>query len=127
MNVFDKFLIGDLDYIYFDFSGVHLDKRLKENGITLEYIKYLIYNVEPLYFIHSRGNSYAVYYESPQTKDYDEIKLIFACKGNSIDIISIMPNTSIGTFKNQTKFDTEEKKDLRKKTSKAHAKREKMH
>ena len=127
MNVFDKFLIGDLDYIYFDFSGVHLDKRLKENGITLEYIKYLIYNVEPLYFIHSRGNSYAVYYESPQTKDYDEIKLIFVCEDYRIVVVSVMSNNSIGTLKNQTKFYTDAMKNVKNLTAKAHAKRAKMY
>lgn len=127
MDVFDLYLIGEVDAINWDFYCGHLDDRLKDNGINFDYVKNLVLNEEPTHHNDSDDNRHEVFFKTPKTKDYDEIKLIFACKGNSIDIISIMPNTSIGTFKNQTKFDTEEKKDLRKKTSKAHAKREKMH
>lgn len=122
MDVIDKFVIGDLDYIYFDFSCTHLDKRLKENGITLEYIKYLIYNEEPSECTHSRGNRYEVYYEAPETKDYGEIKLIFACEDYRIVVISVMPNNSIGRFKQQIRFYSRSDKKRIQLTARAHQK-----
>ena len=127
MDVIDKFMIGDLDYIYFDFSCTHLDKRLKQNGITLEYIKYLIYNEEPRDCIHSRGNRYEVYYEAPETKDYDEIKLIFACEDYRIVVISVMPNNSIGRYNQQIRYYTKARKNILDLTAKAHARRAKMY
>ena len=127
MDVFDMYLIGEMDYIYWDFSCTHIDKRLKVNRITLEYIKYMIFNEEPTYFRKSGKNRYVVYFKSPETKDYEEIKLIFDCVGYSIAVISVMPNNEIGTNKQQTRFYTNGMKNIKDLTAKAHAKRAKMY
>lgn len=120
MDVFDLFLIGEMDYIYWDYSCVHLDDRLKDNGITLEYVKSMILNEEPNFFRKSDKNRHVVYFKSPETKDYDEIKLIFVCEGYSIAVISVMPNNEIGTNKQQTRYYTDSMKKQKKLIAKAH-------
>ena len=51
----------------------------------------MVLNEEPIYFEHSRGNRYEVFFETPDTKEYDELKLIFACHNDEIAVISVMP------------------------------------
>ena len=122
MDIFDMYLIGEMDYINWDFSGTHLDKRLKENCITLEYIKYMIFNEDPTFFIKSGGTRHQVFFKSPKSKDYDEIKVIFDCEGNTIEVVSVMPDNSIGTNKQQTMFYTDDMKKQKKLIARAHGK-----
>ena len=127
MNVFDLYIIGEVDSIKWNFNCLHLSDRLRENGVNLDYIKNMVLNEEPIYFEHSRGNRYEVFFETPDTKEYDELKLIFACHNDEIAVISVMQNTLIGTNKNQTKFYSKEMKNIKSLTAKAHAKRARMY
>ena len=92
MHVFDLYLMGYVDFINWGFSSLHLEQRLSENGISLDYIQDKIFYEEPIDFAYSRDNRFEVFFESPETKDYDELKLIFACGVDSIDVISVIPN-----------------------------------
>ena len=123
MHVFDLYLIGDVDSINWRFNSLHLDQRLRENGIELDYIQDMIFYEEPVDFAYIGDNRYEVFIESPRSKTYDELKLIFACGDDSIDVITVMPNNLIGSNKNQTMFYTDSHKKLKKQQSKAIAKR----
>ena len=122
MNVFDLYLTGAVDSINWGFRSLHLNQRLRENGINLGYIQDLVFNEEPIDFAYSRDNRYEVFFETPDTKDYDELKLIFACGSNSIDVISVMPNTLIGTNKHRNKFMPNSQKNFKKQQAIAHSK-----
>ena len=74
-------------------------------------------------FAYIGDNRYEVFIESPISKTYDELKLIFACGDDSIDVITVMPNNHIGNNKNQTMFYTDSHKKFKKQQSKAIAKR----
>ena len=126
MNVFDLYLIGDVDSINWGFQSLHLNQRLRDNGINLDYIQDLVFNEVPIDFAYSRDNRFEVFFETPDTKDYAELKLIFACGSNSIDVISVMPNTLNGSYKNQTKYCSDSHKKLKKQQAKAYAKRKRM-
>ena len=52
---------------------------------------------EPLRYEKSGNEEYEVIYEAPANKDYKELKLIFACHGNTIDLVTIMPNFQTAT------------------------------
>ena len=123
MNVFDLYLIGDVDSINWRFNTLHLDQRLRDNGIKLDFIQDMIFYEEPIDFAYIEDNRYEVFIESPKSKAYDELRLIFACGDDSIDVITVMPNNHIGTNKNQTMFYTDSHKKLKKQQSKAIAKR----
>lgn len=127
MNVFDLYIMGEVDSIEWNFNCLHLSDRLRENCVNLDYVKDMVLNEEPTYFEHSRDNRYEVFIETPETKEYDELKLIFACNSNTIAVISVMPNNLIGTKKNQTKFYSNHMKNIKNLTAKAHAKRAKMY
>ena len=123
MHVFDLYLIGDVDSINWRFNSLHLDQRLRENGIELDYIQDMIFYQEPVDFAYIKDNRYEVFIESPETKTYDELRLIFACGDDSIDVITVMPNNHIGSNKNQRMFYTDSHKKFKKQQSKAIAKR----
>ena len=105
MKVFDKFVLGDTESIDWCFENTHFNQRLSDNGIKREFI------VD------------TVIYEAPANKDYKEIKLIFACHGNTIDLVTIMPNFQTATNRQKKKYQSDKRKDIEKKRLKAIAKR----
>lgn len=125
MNELERFFLGDTS-VAWNFKNTHFVDNLKVNCIDMDYIERIVYEEDPLYYEHSRDNRYVVYYEAPSSKDYDELKLIIACNRNIIDAVTIMPNTSIGTYKNQNKYQTESNKKTKKQTAKAYAKRKRF-
>ena len=56
-------------------------------------------------------------------KDYKELKLIIACHGNTIDLVTIMPNFQTATNRQKKKYQSDKRKSLDKKYNKAMAKR----
>ena len=78
MHVFDLYLIGDVDSINWGFHSGHLDQRLRENCIKLDYIQDMIFYEEPVDFAYIGDNRYEVFIESPRSKKYAELRLIFA-------------------------------------------------
>lgn len=123
MNVFDKFLLGDTESIDWCFENRHFNERLAENGIKREYIVDTVMYEEPLRSEKSGANEYEVIYEAPPNKDYKEIKVIFACRANTIDLVTIMPNFQTATNRQQKKYKSTKQKDIDKKRIKAMAKR----
>ena len=123
MNVFDRFIVGDTESIDWCFENTHFNQRLSENGIKREYIVDTVMYEEPLRHERSGNNEYEVIYEAPANKDYKELKLIFACHGNTIDLVTIMPNFQTATNRQKKKYQSDKRKDIEKKRLKAIAKR----
>ena len=123
MNVFDKFLTGDIENINFCFENTHFLERLNENGISREYIVDCILEEEPIKSEHVKDNLYEVIYKAPQNKDYREIRVIIACADNSIDMITVMRNNETTTSRQNRQFHTKERKKIDKMTSNARLKR----
>ena len=123
MNVFDKFIVGDTESIDWCFENTHFNKRLAENGIKRDFIVDTIMYEEPVRYEKSRNNEYEVIYEAPPNKDYKELKLIFACHENTIDLVTIMPNFQTATNRQKKKYQSDKRKDIEKKRLKAISKR----
>ena len=123
MNVFDKFIVGDTESIDWCFENTHFNKRLAENGIKRDFIVDTVMYEEPLRYEKSGNNEYEVIYEAPPNKDYKELKLIFACHENTIDLVTIMPNFQTATNRQKKKYQSDKRKDIEKKRLKAIAKR----
>ena len=121
MDVFDRFLIGETHDIEWCFDNTHFIKRLKDNRITREFIVDTVFDVEPLRYESNGHGEYEVIFPAPSNKDYKEIKVIFACKNNRIDLVTIMPLGSTDRQKNRYKSDSYKK--LEKKRLKAMSKR----
>lgn len=113
MNVFDDFIVGDIENIEWCFELSHFNQRLSENNISLNYIKKMVLEEDFIRYEQETGNSYAVYYPAPNTKDYDEIKLVLSCDKNTISVITVVPITK--------KFKKDEYAKLKKKRDKAHS------
>ncbi|MDD5959601.1 MAG: DUF4258 domain-containing protein [Methanobrevibacter wolinii] len=122
MNAFDRFVIGDTDNIEWCFENRHFNKRLLDNGISREFIVDTVYNEEPINYEHSGKNQYAVIFPAPSTKNYSEIKVIFACNDNKIDLVTIMPHGKTNRQQNTYKSDSYKKKE--KMINKAKSKRD---
>ena len=123
MNVFDRFEIGDTQSIDWCFENTHFNQRLSENGIKREFIVDTVMYEEPVRCEKSGINEYEVIYNAPPNKDYKEIKLIFACHGNTIDLVTIMPNFQTATNRQKKKYQSDKRKDIEKKRLKAMSKR----
>ncbi|MDO5848344.1 MAG: DUF4258 domain-containing protein [Methanobrevibacter sp.] len=113
MNIFDEFIVGNVEEIDWCFELSHFNQRLSDNNISLKYVKQVIMEEDFIRYEQEADKSYGVYYPAPPTKDYDEIKLVFSCDKNTISLVTIMPIT--GKFKNK-KYN-----DLKKKRDKAHS------
>lgn len=123
MNVFDKFLMGDTAGINWCFENRHFINRLQDNGISREYVVDLLMNEEPITYEHVEREKYAVVYRAPENKDYKEIRLLMACSGNSIDLVTVMRNNETTTNRQKKQYQSDKKKNIEKKRLKALSKR----
>lgn len=123
MKVFDKFMIGETESIEWCFENTHFIERLKENGIKKEYIIDKIMNEEPITHDPLENEEYAVIYDAPSNKDYDELRVIFACDKNCINLVTIMPNSQTATNRQKKKYQSDKRKSIEKKRLKAISKR----
>lgn len=123
MNVFDKFLLGDTQNIDWCFENRHFNERLSENGIKRDYIVDCVMNEEPVTYEHLDSNKYAVVFKAPPSKDYKEIRVVFACTNNTIDLVTIMRNNETTTNRQNKQFQSDKKKNIEKKRIKAISKR----
>ncbi|WP_296878520.1 hypothetical protein [uncultured Methanobrevibacter sp.] len=123
MNVFDKFIMGDTSSINWCFENRHFQERLDENGLTRNYIVDCLMNEEPVSWEHVEKDIYAVVYEAPESKNYKEIRVLMACSGNSIDLVTIMRNNETATNRQRKQYQSDKKKKIEKKRLKAISKR----
>lgn len=121
MDVFERFIIGDTYDIHWNFDNTHFQKRLKQNRISRDFIVDTVFEVEPIRYESDGGGKYQVIFPAPKNKDYKEIKVVFACKDNQINLVTIMPLGSTNRQKNRYK--TDEYKKLEKKRKQAIEKR----
>ena len=123
MNAFDKFLMGDTAGINWCFENRHFLDRLQENGISRQYVVDCLMDEEPISWERVEGNTYAAVFEAPLNKDYKEIRVLMACSGNSIDLITVMRNNETTTSRQNRQYQSEKKKSIEKKRLKALSKR----
>lgn len=123
MNVFDKFLMGETTSINWCFENRHFQQRLDENGLTREYVVDCLMMEEPIKWDREDGNLYSVVYKAPSNKDYKEIRLLMACSGNSIDLVTVMRNNETTTNRQNKQYQSDKKKEIEKKRLKALSKR----
>lgn len=123
MNVFDKFVMGDTAGIDWCFENRHFIQRLDENGISREYVVDCLLNEEPVSWEHIEREKYAAVFKAPPSKDYKEIRVVMACKGNSIDLVTIMRNNETTTNRQKKQYQSDKKKNIEKKRLKALSKR----
>ena len=123
MNVFDEFLMGEIENIEWCFENRHFLERLKENGITRGFIVDSVMQEEPVSWEHIEGEKYSVIFKAPENKDYKEIRVVMACRDNKIDLITIMRNNETTTNRQNKQYQSKKKKDIEKKRIKAINKR----
>jgi hypothetical protein len=123
MNVFDKFLMGETAGIQWCFENRHFLERLSENGLSREYVVDCVMCEEPVSWERVEANKYAVVFEAPEGKDYKEIRLLMACSGNSIDLVTVMRNNETTTSRQNRQYQSDKKKAIEKKRLKAISKR----
>ncbi len=125
MNAYDKFLIGDTSTIEWCFEMRHFNERLTDNGISRNYVVDCLMDEEPIKCEHLDNNKYAVVYKAPANKDYKEIRIVMAIKGNSINLITIMRNDETATERQKRQYQSSDYKDIEKKRKLAESKRKK--
>lgn len=123
MNVFDKFIMGDTSGINWCFENRHFIERLDENGLSRQYVVNCLMNEEPISWEHIEREKYAAVFKAPQSKDYKEIRVVMACSGNSIDLLTVMRNNETTTSRQNRQYQSDKKKNLEKKRLKALSKR----
>ena len=123
MNVFDKFIMGETAGINWCFENRHFQNRLDDNGIERNYVVDCLMNEEPISWEHVERDTYAVVYKAPSSKDYKEIRILMACSGNSIDLVTIMRNNETATNRQRRQYQSDKTKNIEKKRIKAISKR----
>ena len=123
MKVFDRFIIGETASINFCFENRHFLERLKENGISRDYIVDCVFQEEPISWERVGEEKYAVIFPAPQNKEYKEIRVLMVCEGNSIDLITVMRNNETTTNRQNKQYQSNKKKNIEKKRLKALSKR----
>ena len=125
MDVFDRFLIGDTGTIDWCFDNTHFIQRLNKYRISRDVIVDTILEEEPLRYDTSGPGKYEVVFKAPQNKEYKEIRVIFACQNNRIDLLTVIPEGR--TQRQKNRYADEDYKNLEKMRNKAYAKRKKLY
>ena len=115
--------MGETAGIQWCFENRHFINRLQDNGLSREYVVDCIMMEEPVSYEHVEEDKYAVVYKAPENKDYKEIRVIMACKGNSIDLVTVMRNNETTTSRQNRQYQSDKKKAIEKKRLKALSKR----
>ena len=123
MNVFDKFIMGETAGINWCFENRHFQERLSENGLSQSYVVDCLMDEEPISWQHVENDLYAVVYNAPESKDYKEIRILLACRNNSIDLVTIMRNNETATSRQKRQYQSDKQKNIEKKRLKAISKR----
>ena len=123
MNVFDKFMMGETSGINWCFENRHFQERLKENGLSQKYVVDCLIEEEPVSWEHVENDLYAVVYKASSSKDYKEIRILMACSGNSIDLVTVMRNNETTTNRQKRQYQSDKQKNIEKKRLKALSKR----
>ena len=123
MNVVDKFIMGDTGSITWCFENRHFIERLNENGISREFVVDCLLNEEPISWEHIEREKYAAVFKAPPSKDYKEIRVVMACSGHSIDLLTVMRNNETTTSRQNRQYQSDKKKNIEKKRLKALSKR----
>ena len=123
MNVFDTFIMGETSSINWCFENRHFQERLKENGLSQKYVVDCLIEEEPVSWEHVENDLYAVVYKAPSSKDYKEIRILMACSGNSIDLVTVMRNNETTTNRQKRQYQSDKQKNIEKKRLKALSKR----
>ena len=116
INCIDELLFGSITKEKLNFNNCHLNFRLKQNRISLEFVEYSLLNVEPIGCLNGNNkNNYELFYDAPEGKSYDSIKIVvYDCKTH-LNVSTVMsPNES----KSSKHRNSEKPKDL-KRTDKA--------
>ncbi len=69
--------------------------------------------------------SMKLFFRLQKTKKYSEIKVVFACENNTINLVTVMPNAT--TNRQQNTYKSRDYKNLEKKKQKAYSKRKKLY
>ena len=123
MDVFDRFIMGDTGTIEWCFENIHFSERLNDNRVSREFLVDCLMNEEPIDYERLDSNKYAVIFKAPETKDYKEIRVILACKDNTINLVTVMRNNETTTNRQNKQYQSDKKKNLEKKRIKAISKR----
>lgn len=97
--MFYHFLQRETEKITWDFSPVHFHYRTIQNRLSLDELETMVRNCEYTYWEKSDGDNpkyndrYQVYFKAPETKDYEEFKVILHCNPYNIAVITVIPNT----------------------------------
>ena len=94
MNCIDELLFGSITREKLNFNNCHLNFRLKQNRISLEFIENSLLNVEPIDCLPGKKkNSYELFYDAPEGKSYDSIKIVVYDCSTHINVSTVMsPN-----------------------------------
>jgi hypothetical protein len=115
--------MGDTASINWCFENRHFIERLDENGISRQFIVDCLMNEEPVSWEHIEREKYAAVFKAPPSKDYKEVRVVMACSGNSIDLLTVMRNNETTTNRQKRQYQSDKKKSLEKKRIKAIKKR----
>ena len=108
ISLVDELYLGNLGSEYVNFNNTHFLKRLRDNKISLDFVKNLIFNEEILDYRPSNDHgpdSYELIYPAPESKDYLNVKVCVKVYNGCINLVTIMDDgqTSSKSRKNSTK------------------------
>ena len=125
-DLIEQLYIGVLDSEYLNFNNTHFLQRLRDNKISLDFVKNLLLNEEMIDYMNSPNygrDSYELLYPAPENKDYLNLKVCVQVYDGRINLMTVMDDgqTSSKSRKNSTKSKKKIKEDNL--ISKAHKRR----
>lgn len=90
-NLIDQLYVGTLDVDCVNLNFIHFKQRLDENRFSLDFVRNLLFNEEMLEYNKSKNhkNGYELFYQAPDSKEYDIIKICVKIFNGCINVMTI--------------------------------------
>lgn len=101
VEIFDRFLQGEIELKDLDLNSYHLNDRIAENSLNKDDVINALLNEEIVHQDTTMDGKYVIYYtcaalkSKPKNKDHKYYKMILNCDKGSVVVITIIPTTDL--------------------------------
>ena len=101
MNLFDRFLTGDMAEVDLNLNNPHINESIKINSLNREDVINALLYEEVEWYDMSYKNRLIVYYScnalntTPMAKDHNYFKMVLSSLNGSLNVVTIIPETRL--------------------------------
>ena len=101
MNIFDRFLVGDMDNVDLNLNNPHINESIRKNSLNREDVINALLYEEVSDWEMGHDGRLVVFYTcealntSPMAKDHKYYKMVLNSLNGSLNVVTVIPETRL--------------------------------